>query len=128
MFLKGKNRPQASCTINYHEKLIETMGTSPGSGEHRGTFFYSYHDKKHGFEVVVLGHFLYHFGKSTKNNKRIDIYGNLQTITHLRKLHYYLFKKIEDYPPIVKSHIVKPKFFFLYSGNEFSSVYREDII
>ena len=46
-----------------------------------------------------------------KNNKRIDIYGNPQTITHLRKLHYYLFKKIEDYPPIVKSHIVKQRFF-----------------
>jgi phosphoribosyl 1,2-cyclic phosphate phosphodiesterase len=45
-----------------------------------------------------------------KNKKKIDIYGNLKTINHLKKRHDYLFKKISDYPPILKSIVIKKKF------------------
>jgi phosphoribosyl 1,2-cyclic phosphate phosphodiesterase len=45
-----------------------------------------------------------------KNKKKINIYGNLKTINHLKKSHKYLFKKISDYPPIVKANIINSKF------------------
>ena len=45
-----------------------------------------------------------------KNKKKINIYGNVRTINSLQKRHKYLFKKINDYPPLIKSNIVKPRF------------------
>ena len=45
-----------------------------------------------------------------KNKKRINVFGNLSTIKHLRKRQDYLFKKVSDYPPIVKSNIIKTNF------------------
>ncbi len=45
-----------------------------------------------------------------KNNKKINIYGNIKTINHLKKSQRYLFKKISDYPPIVKANIINSKF------------------
>tara|TARA_B100001123_G_C15018039_1_gene910354 strand:+ start:50 stop:820 length:771 start_codon:yes stop_codon:yes gene_type:complete len=45
-----------------------------------------------------------------KNKKKINVFGNLKTINHLRKRQDYLFKKISDYPPIVKSNLIKKKF------------------
>ena len=38
MFWEGKTRPHSSCTINWHVLLMETPGTSPVGGAHRGTF------------------------------------------------------------------------------------------
>ncbi len=45
-----------------------------------------------------------------KKGKKINVYGNKKTISHLKKRQDYLFKKISDYPPIVKSNIIKSKF------------------
>ena len=45
-----------------------------------------------------------------KHKKRINIYGNSKTIKELRLRQDYLFKKKIDYPPIVKSNLVKKKF------------------
>ena len=45
-----------------------------------------------------------------KYKKRINVFGNLKTIKHLRKRQDYLFKKVSDYPPIVKSNIIKTNF------------------
>ena len=45
-----------------------------------------------------------------KLKKRINVYGNLRTIKHLKKSQGYLFKKVTPYPPIVKSNLVKNKF------------------
>tara|TARA_B110000438_G_C15643178_1_gene576269 strand:- start:32 stop:802 length:771 start_codon:yes stop_codon:yes gene_type:complete len=45
-----------------------------------------------------------------KNKKKIDIFGNLNTIKHLKVSQSYLFNKIGDYPPIVKSNIIKSSF------------------
>ena len=45
-----------------------------------------------------------------KNKKKINIYGNLQTINHLKKRQDYLFKKISVYPPIVKANVVNSRF------------------
>ena len=45
-----------------------------------------------------------------KYNKKINVFGNLNTIKHLRKRQDYLFKNVSDYPPIVKSNIIKSKF------------------
>jgi phosphoribosyl 1,2-cyclic phosphate phosphodiesterase len=45
-----------------------------------------------------------------KYKKKIDVYGNLNTINHLKKRHDYLFKKISNYPAIVKAKIVKQNF------------------
>ena len=50
-------------------------------------------------------------------NKKINIYGNKNTISHLRKSQYYLFRKNKDYPPIIKSNQIK-KVFYLGSGKE----------
>ena len=45
-----------------------------------------------------------------KYRKKINVFGNLKTISHLKKKQDYLFKKVSDYPPIVKSNIIKKKF------------------
>ena len=45
------------------------------------------------------------------NKKKINIYGNLQTINHLKKRQDYLFKKISTYPPIVKANVVNSRFY-----------------
>ncbi len=45
-----------------------------------------------------------------KYKKRINIYGDTHTIKQINKRHDYLFKKIDNYPPIVKSNIIKSKF------------------
>ena len=44
-----------------------------------------------------------------KNRKKIDIYGDLKTISLLKKRQDYLFKKVGSYPPILRSHIIKKK-------------------
>ncbi len=45
-----------------------------------------------------------------KKKKKINVYGNLRTINHLKKRQDYLFKKISDYPPIVKANVINSKF------------------
>ena len=52
-----------------------------------------------------------------KYRKTINVFGNVKTINHLKKTQKYLFKKISDYPPIVKSNIIK-KSFSLGKSNE----------
>ena len=46
-----------------------------------------------------------------KNKKKINIYGNVKTINHLKKRQDFLFKRVSDYPPIIKSNFVKKNFF-----------------
>ena len=41
-----------------------------------------------------------------KTGKRINIYGNRNTINYLQKRQDYLFKNYGDYPPVVKSNII----------------------
>ena len=45
-----------------------------------------------------------------KYKKKINIYGDSKTIKFLKKRNDYLFKKINAYPPIVKSNIIRKKF------------------
>ena len=46
-----------------------------------------------------------------KHKKRINIFGNLRTISHLKKKQDYLFKKSSSgYPPIIKANIIKKNF------------------
>ena len=45
-----------------------------------------------------------------KYKKRINIYGNTQTINSLKKRYDFLFKKKTSYPAIVKSNIIKSNF------------------
>jgi len=45
-----------------------------------------------------------------KNKKKIDIYGNLKTINHLKKAQFYLFRKNVTYPPFIKPNIIKSQF------------------
>tara|TARA_B100000029_G_scaffold514392_1_gene617028 strand:- start:546 stop:1316 length:771 start_codon:yes stop_codon:yes gene_type:complete len=52
-----------------------------------------------------------------KYKKKINIFGNIKTINHLKKRDKYLFKKISTYPPIVKANVIK-KYFSLGKGNE----------
>lgn len=52
-----------------------------------------------------------------KNKKKINIYGDAYTIRHLKSRMDYLFKKMGAYKPIVKSNVVKSKF-FLGKSNE----------
>jgi len=59
-----------------------------------------------------------------KNKKKIDIYGNFKTINFLRLRYEYLFKRISDYPPIIKANIVKKKFFL---GNKKEKVFFKSI-
>ena len=45
-----------------------------------------------------------------KHKKKINAYGSLKTLSHLKKSHYYLFKKRGDYPPIIKPNVINSKF------------------
>jgi len=46
-----------------------------------------------------------------KYKKLINIFGNLRTITYLKKKQDYLFKKsLSGYPPIIKANLIKKKF------------------
>ena len=45
-----------------------------------------------------------------KHKKRINIYGNADTMRPINKRHDYLFKKVGSYLPIVKSNTIKSKF------------------
>ena len=45
-----------------------------------------------------------------KNKKKINVYGNFRTIMHLKKRHDYLFKKISEYPAIIKANLIKKNF------------------
>jgi len=46
-----------------------------------------------------------------KTKKKINIYGNIKTMNHLKKSNSYLFKSTEKYyPAILKANIVKTKF------------------
>jgi phosphoribosyl 1,2-cyclic phosphate phosphodiesterase len=44
-----------------------------------------------------------------KYKKKINVYGNSRTIKYLERSYNYLFKKISDYPPILKSNVIKKK-------------------
>ena len=46
-----------------------------------------------------------------KNKKKINVYSDLSTIKHLRISQNYLFKKTISYNPIVKSNVIKSRFF-----------------
>ena len=52
-----------------------------------------------------------------KYKKKINIYGNLRTINHLKKRFDYCFESFYDYPAIVKGNIIK-KVFSLGKHNE----------
>jgi len=52
-----------------------------------------------------------------KYKKKINIYGNLKTINHLKKRFDYCFKSFYGYPAIVKANIIK-KIFSLGKYNE----------
>ena len=52
-----------------------------------------------------------------KYNKKINVYGDLYTMSHLKKRFDYLFKRISSYPPILKPNIINSKF-SLGIGNE----------
>ena len=46
-----------------------------------------------------------------KTKNRINVYGNLKTIKHLKKAHTFLFKNTDSYyPAIVKANLIKSKF------------------
>ena len=46
-----------------------------------------------------------------KYKKRINIFGNLKTIKHLKRKEGYLFKKSSSgYPPIIKANLIKKSF------------------
>ena len=45
-----------------------------------------------------------------KYKKKINIYGNLKTINHLKKRFDYCFKSLNGYPAIVKGNIIKKYF------------------
>jgi phosphoribosyl 1,2-cyclic phosphate phosphodiesterase len=52
-----------------------------------------------------------------KNYKKINVYGEEKSMNHIIKRQDYLFKKINNYPPIFKSNIIK-KNFHLGKSNE----------
>jgi len=45
-----------------------------------------------------------------KSHKKINVYGEKKSMKHIIKRQDYLFKKIKNYPPILKSNIIKKKF------------------
>ncbi|HEY4521723.1 MAG TPA: hypothetical protein VJH05_01120 [Candidatus Paceibacterota bacterium] len=57
------------CAMFIKKEVIEKIPTFSVEGKNRwGEFLYTNEAKKRGFKVCVLGHFLRHHGKGTKNN------------------------------------------------------------
>ena len=46
-----------------------------------------------------------------KNHKKINVYGEEKSMNQIIKRQDYLFKKINNYPPIFKSNIIKKNFY-----------------
>ena len=65
-------------------------------------FTHEHADQTNG--LFELRHFYW------KYKKKINVYGNLRTMNYLKKKQDYLFKKISDYSPIIKSNIIKSRF------------------
>ena len=53
-----------------------------------------------------------------KNKKKIDIYGNIKTISLLKKRFDYCFKKNGAYPAIVRANIIKKRFSLGYMNSK----------
>lgn len=57
------------CALFLKKRVMKKIPTVPLEGKNRwGEFLYINEAKKKGFKVIVLGHYLYHYGKSTKIN------------------------------------------------------------
>ncbi len=57
------------CALFIKKRVIEKIPKAPLEGMNRwGEILYMNEAKKQGFKVIVLGHYLYHYGKSTKIN------------------------------------------------------------
>jgi len=60
------------CTMFIKKKVLKRLNRFNLDGQNRwGEFIFTQQAKKMGFKVIVLGHFLYHEGKSTKSNKKL---------------------------------------------------------
>jgi hypothetical protein len=61
------------CAMYIKRRVIKKLNQFNLDGYNRwGEIIYCHKAQQNGFNVGVLGHFLYHHGKSTKNNKIID--------------------------------------------------------
>jgi len=59
----------SGCALFIKKNVAEKIRSTPVDGMNRwGEFLYMNEAKKKGFKVIVLGHYLYHHGKSTKIN------------------------------------------------------------
>jgi len=57
------------CAMYIKKNVIDKISKIPLDGMNRwGEFLYMNEVRKAGFKVIVLGHYLYHYGKSTKIN------------------------------------------------------------
>jgi len=59
-----------------------------------------------------------------KRKKKINIYGNFNTMRYLKKRFNYCFKKTTNYPAIVKSNVIKKKFSL---GKKSEKIYFETL-
>ncbi len=53
-----------------------------------------------------------------KNKKRIDAYGNKETIKYLRESFNYCFNKVDHYKPMLKANVIGSKFTLLRNGKK----------
>jgi len=60
------------CAMYIKKKVLSKIKAFSKNGQNRwGEFIYTQQAKKAGYKIIVLGHYLYHEGKSTKVNKNI---------------------------------------------------------
>ncbi len=52
------------------------------------------------------------------NKKKINIYGNIKTISYLKNTHSYLFRDKKNYPAILKANVIKQSVFSLGKDSE----------
>jgi len=65
------------CAIFVKKKVLKRLRRFSEDGRNRwGEFIFTQQAEKLGFKVIVLGHYLYHEGKSTKTNKELK-YGSI---------------------------------------------------
>ncbi len=61
------------CAMFIKKAVLKKLNDFSLDGQNRyGEFIYTYQAKRHGFKTIVLDHYLYHHGTSTKSNDNIN--------------------------------------------------------
>jgi len=98
IIVKGKNKVLIDTSPDLRNQFLSNKINNISSV----IFTHEHADQTNG--LFELRPFFWKYGK------KINIFGDLKTIRHLKTTQGYLFRKTNIYPPIVKSNVIKKRF------------------